>query len=219
MPRGFQIRATSVTIFVHLLFIAITTLVLVWLFHFREGVAFKSSNKLKIFNLHPLLMVIGFILVGGEAIITYKSIPGKRSSGKVVHLLLHLIALTSGVIGIIAVFKSKKEAGLPDMYSLHSWLGISAISAFGLQYILGFFSYFFPGADASTRATLLPWHKFLGIVIFLLAVGTAETGLVEYFRLLQLFKSQEALIVNFTGLLLFLFAVFVSLSVILPRQY
>ncbi|KEH40688.1 putative ascorbate ferrireductase (transmembrane) [Medicago truncatula] len=219
MPRSFQIRATSVTIFAHLLFIAITTLMLVWLLHFRGGVAFNSSNKIKIFNLHPLLMVIGFILVGGEAIITYKSIPGKRSSAKVVHLLLHVIALASGILGIIAVFKSKKEADLPNMFTLHSWLGIAAISAYGLQYIVAFFAYFFPGAESSAKATFLPWHKFIGMVIFFLAVGTAETGLVEYSRFLDLFRNQESLIVNFTGLLLFLFAVFVSLSVILPRNY
>jgi len=52
---------------------------------------------------------------------------------KVVHLLLHLVALVAGVLGIIAVFKSKKDAGLPDMYTLHSWLGMSAICLFGLQ--------------------------------------------------------------------------------------
>ncbi|XP_061366856.1 probable ascorbate-specific transmembrane electron transporter 1 [Gastrolobium bilobum] len=218
MSRGFQVKVTPIIVLAHLSFIAITTLVLVWLLHFREGVALISSNKTKIFNLHPLLMVIGFILVGGEAIMAYKSIPGKRSSAKVVHLLLHLIAMAAGISGIVAVFKFKKEAGLPNMYTLHSWLGISAICLFGLQYILAFFAYFFPGAEMSARAMILPWHRFIGMVIFLLAVGTAESGLVEYFNSIGLFRNQEALIVNFTGLLLFLFAVFVSLSVILPRN-
>ncbi|CAJ1932741.1 unnamed protein product [Sphenostylis stenocarpa] len=217
---GFQVEAVSVTIFGHLLFIAITSLVLVWLLHFRDGVAFfNSSNSIKIFNLHPLLMVIGFILVGGEAIMIYKSVPVKRRSVKVVHLLLHLVALVAGILGITAVFKSKKEAGLPHMYTLHSWLGMSAICLFALQYIMGFFSYFFPGAEMGTRASLLPWHRFLGMAIFLLAVGTAETGLVQYFQFLHLFRSQEALIVNSTALLLFLYALFVTLSVILPRNY
>ncbi|KAG5038159.1 hypothetical protein JHK86_018999 [Glycine max] len=58
----------------------------------------------------------------------------------------------------------------------------------------------------SSRASLLPWHRFMGMAIFLLAVGTAETSLVEYFQFLQLFRSQEGLIVNSNGLLLFLFA-------------
>ncbi|KAK7310142.1 hypothetical protein RJT34_07444 [Clitoria ternatea] len=218
MPRGLQVQATSITLFAHLLFIAIITLVLIWLLHFREGVAFNSSNPIKIFNLHPLLM-LGFILVGGEAIMAYKSFPGKRRSVKVVHLLLHLIALLAGILGIIAVFKSKKNAHLANMYTFHSWLGMSAISLFGLQYILGFFSFMFPGAEMSTGATLLPWHRFMGMVIFLLVVATAGMGLVEYFMFLGLFRSPEALVVNFIGLLLFLYAVFVTLSLILPTNY
>ncbi|MED6120047.1 hypothetical protein PIB30_017295 [Stylosanthes scabra] len=212
-----MVGSFHVSILVHLLFIAITTLVLVWLLHFREGVAFNSSNKAKIFNLHPLLMTIGFVLVSGEAIMIYKSVPGKQQrSLKVVHLLLHLIALATGILGIVTIFKFKKELSLPNMYTLHSWLGISAICSFGFQYILGFFTFLFPGAEMYTRASVLPWHRFIGMVIFLLAVGTAQLGLVEYFGFLGLFRSQEALIVNFTGLLLFLFAVFVALSRVLP---
>jgi len=70
------------------------------------------------------------------AMMIYKSVPKKRRSVKVVHLLLHLVALVAGVLGITAVFKSKKEAHLPDMYTLHSWLGISTICLFGLQVYL-----------------------------------------------------------------------------------
>ncbi|KAF7808511.1 putative ascorbate-specific transmembrane electron transporter 1 [Senna tora] len=224
MSGGYQLRATPITIFSHLLFIAITTLLLIWLLKFREGVAFNSSNNFKILNLHPLLMVIGFVLVGGEAIITYKAIPAKRRSVRVIHLVLHLIALASAILGIITIFKFKNEMSSPNLFSihmftLHSWLGIIAISSFGLQYILAFFAYFFPGAEMSTRASLMPWHRFIGIVIFLLGVCTAETGLVEYFQYLQLIHQQEALFINFTALLLFLYAVFVTLSVILPGYY
>jgi len=64
MARGFQVRATSVTIFAHLLFIAIATLVLVWLLHFREGVAFfSSSNPVKIFNVSCSNCVIDHVVV------------------------------------------------------------------------------------------------------------------------------------------------------------
>jgi len=48
MPRGFQVQAASIAI-VDLL--TITTVVLRWLLHFREGVAsFRSSNPIKIFS-------------------------------------------------------------------------------------------------------------------------------------------------------------------------
>ncbi|KAK3200373.1 hypothetical protein Dsin_023788 [Dipteronia sinensis] len=220
-PRGrsYQLSASPVTVLAHLLFIAVTTLVLVWLLDKREGLAFKSDNKFKIFNLHPLFMIIGFILIGGEAIMAYNTVGGTRTTQRTVHWVLHLIALISGGLGIFAVFKFQNELGIPDMYTLHSWLGIITISLYALQWILGFFSYVFPGAEMGTRASYLPWHTFLGIVILFLAICTAEMGLVQKFLQLVLFQNQEALIVNFTGLLILLFGISVGLTVVLPRSY
>ncbi|KAK3001879.1 hypothetical protein RJ639_022308 [Escallonia herrerae] len=219
MAKGrssFGFSTLPVTIFAHLLVIAIATLLLVWLLHFQDGFAFKSKiNKGIIFNLHPLFMVIGFVLVAGEAIMAYKTVPATRKVQKVVHLILHLSALLAGIVGIYAVFKFHHELGIANMYTLHSWFGMSTICLFGLQWLLAFFSFWFPGAESSTRAKLAPWHIFLGIVIFLMAILSAETGLVERFIFLQLGRTQEALIVNFTGLLLFLFAVSVGFTVIL----
>ncbi|XP_052204625.1 probable ascorbate-specific transmembrane electron transporter 1 [Diospyros lotus] len=219
MAKGsYQVSAVPVTIFAHLLVIAVSTLVLVWLLYFRGGLAFKSQNKQKIFNVHPLLMVVGFLLPAGEAIMAYKSIPAKKEVQKLVHLVLHFIALACGIVGIYAVFKFHNEARVINMYTLHSWIGMSTICLFGIQWLLGFFSFWWPRAEQGTRAKYMPWHVFLGAVIFFMATVTAETGLVEKFLFLGLGKSQEALIVNFTGLLILLFAVSVGLTVVLPRS-
>ncbi|XP_054808491.1 probable ascorbate-specific transmembrane electron transporter 1 [Prosopis cineraria] len=217
MPHSYQLYAFPVTIFAHLLFIAVATLVLIWLLKFREGVAVNFSNKSEILNLHTLMMMIGFVLVGGEAVIVHKAFEVKSRSVKVVHLLLHLIALASGIFGVILVFKA--EVHPHHMVTLHSWLGMIAICSFGLQYMLAFCTYFFPRAEMSTRASLKPWHRLIGMVIFLLAACTAETGIVQRFQFLELGRNREALILNFSGLLLFLFAVSVGLSVILPRYH
>ncbi|KAL1806917.1 hypothetical protein ACET3Z_029985 [Daucus carota] len=215
---SFRLSATPVTIFAHLLVIAVTTLVLVWLLHFREGLAFESRNKDKIFNLHPLFMAIGFVLVVGEAIMSYKTVTAARETQKIVHLILHTIALVSGIIGIYAVFKYHNELSIPNMYSLHSWIGMSTFCLFGLQFLFAFFSFVFPGADSGTRSRMAPYHVFFGIVIFLMAIISAETGLTERFIFLGLRRSQEALIMNFTGLLILLFGIAVGFSVILPRR-
>ncbi|XVF85555.1 hypothetical protein PTKIN_Ptkin17bG0126600 [Pterospermum kingtungense] len=220
--RSYQLSATPVIVLGHLLFIAIATLVLVWLLKFREGLDFDSAKKSKLFNLHPLLMVIGFILIAGEAIMAYKTIPAGRRNIEVqrtVHLILQTIALGCGIFGIVVIFKFQNDTNSPDMVNLHSWLGMITICLFGLQYLLGFFSFVFPGAESFSRAAYRPWHIFGGLVIFFLAICTAEMGLLQKFISLGLFRSQEALIVNFTGLLLFLFAVAVGLTVVLPRNY
>lgn len=85
--------------------------------------------------------------------------------------------------------------------------------------MLAFFSFVFPGSNTWSRTPYLPWHVFLGTVVFLVAVCTAETGIVEKFLILGLRRNREALIVNFTGLLLFLFAVSVGLTVLLPPSF
>lgn len=50
--RSYQLSATPVTIFAHLLVMAVTILVLVWLLHLRQGLAFKSFKKQKIVNVN-----------------------------------------------------------------------------------------------------------------------------------------------------------------------
>ncbi|XP_021722631.1 probable ascorbate-specific transmembrane electron transporter 1 [Chenopodium quinoa] len=212
-------RASSrlATMFAHLLAVAMTTLVLVWLLHFREGLAFRSHIKPQIFNIHPLLMIIGVIEIGGEAIMAYKTIPGAKRTQKKVHLMLHLVALITGIVGIYAVFKFHKELSIPHLYTFHSWLGISTICLYGLQWILSFITFAFPHSKSTARAAVAPWHVFGGIVIFLLAICTAVMGLVEKFTFLKLQRTQEALVVNFTGLMIILFSIMVGLVVTFPR--
>ncbi|RWR75101.1 putative ascorbate-specific transmembrane electron transporter 1 [Cinnamomum micranthum f. kanehirae] len=213
----FLITATPVTIIAHLMGIVATTLVLVWTLHFRDGLSLKSENKQKIFNVHPVLMVIGFIFVAGEAIMAYKTIPGSRKARRAVHMALHLVALLVGILGVYTIFKFHREVGIPDMYSLHSWLGMGTICLFGLQWLLGFFSFWFPGAETSARVKYMPWHIFFGMAIFLMAICTAETGLVQEFIFLRLVHGREALVVNFIGVAILLFGLAVVFSALLPR--
>nr|XP_043625854.1 probable ascorbate-specific transmembrane electron transporter 1 [Erigeron canadensis] len=211
----YQMSALPVTIFAHLLVVSIATLVLYWLVKLREGFAFKSTLAIKIFNLHPLLTILGFIIFAGEAIITYKAIPVKRKALKLIHLILHSIALATGILGVYAVFKFHNELSYPHMCTLHSWIGLSTICLFGLQFLLGFVTFLFPGAQPAARAKFAPWHVFFGVVIFFMAIVTAETGLSEKFIFQNLQHGQEALMVNFIGILILLFGIFVGLTSVL----
>ncbi|XP_050275627.1 probable ascorbate-specific transmembrane electron transporter 1 [Quercus robur] len=216
-PRSYRVSATPFVIFAQLITIAVITLVLVWLLHFQKGFSFKSDERSKLFNLHPFLMVIGLIVIGGQAIMAYKSIPAKRKTRKGVHLVLHLTAFLSGILGIYVIFKYKKEEGAQNFLTLHSWLGITTVSLYGLQFVLGFLAYFFPGAEWTARATLLPWHIFVGMVIFFFAMVNAEIGLSGFSQTVSSFS--ERYIVNFTGLLILLYAISVTFVVILPGRY
>ncbi|XP_021765132.1 transmembrane ascorbate ferrireductase 1-like [Chenopodium quinoa] len=211
------VKATPLTFVVHALAVACAVMVLVWCIHFRGGLAWETTNKSLIFNIHPVLMLIGFIILGGEAIVSYKSLPFKKEVKKVIHLVLHAVALILGIVGIWAAFKFHNESSILNLYSLHSWLGIGIIVLYGLQWVYGFVTFFYPGGSSSLRADSLPWHVLFGIFVYSLAIANAAIGFLEKLTFLEsagLDKvGAEAYLVNFTAIATVLFGAFVLFTV------
>ncbi|KAK2399678.1 putative transmembrane ascorbate ferrireductase [Trifolium repens] len=144
----------------------------------------------------------------------FQTVPGERNKGKFVHMTLHLIAIVLGIVGLCAVFKFHNMKNIADVYSLHSWIGISTFCLFGLQWLFGLITFMFPGAQPPTRARMLPWHRASGRVLLFMAICAAETGLMEKAGFLDLKPyHRETNLVNFTGLSILLFGVFVNMSV------
>ncbi|KAJ0909159.1 putative ascorbate ferrireductase (transmembrane) [Helianthus annuus] len=127
-------------------------LVLIWNTRYRGGLAIISDDKTLIFNVHPVLMVIGLVLLNGEA---------------------------------------------------------------------GFATFWHPGGSRNSRASLLPWHVFFGVYIYVLAVAACVTGLLEKATFLQTNNvisrySAEAMLVNILGVSIVFLCGFVILGIILP---
>ncbi|XP_066352570.1 probable ascorbate-specific transmembrane electron transporter 1 [Miscanthus floridulus] len=219
-PASNKAAVDARTLVAHVLAVAAIVLVLLWCIHFRGGLALRSQDKPLIFNVHPVLMVLGPIVLAGEAILSYRSLPLARDARKKVHLALHAAGLAAGVLGVYAVFKFHVESGIPNLYSLHSWVGIAAITLYGVQWTAGFLTYFFPGASPATRRRTLPWHAVFGLLIFVLAIGTAQLGFLEKLTFMQgppllLPKyGAEALLVNFTAVIVLLLGVAVVFATV-----
>lgn len=64
---------------------------------------------------------------------SYKSLPLNKPEKKLIHLILHAIALILGIIGIYTAFKYHNESNIANLYSLHSWLGLGVIILYGIQ--------------------------------------------------------------------------------------
>ncbi|KAK4393403.1 putative transmembrane ascorbate ferrireductase 2 [Sesamum angolense] len=201
--------------------IVVAVLVLVWTVHYRGGLALISENKDLIFNVHPVLMVVGLVILNGEAMLAYKSVSGTKSFKKLVHLSLQCLAFCLSIIGLWAAWKFHIDKGIDNFYSLHSWLGLACLFLFGVQWAAGFVTFWYPGGSRNSRASLLPWHVFVGIYIYALAIATCTTGFLEKATFLQTNKvisrySMEALLVNSLGILIVVLAGFVVLGVVSP---
>ncbi|KAF3432062.1 hypothetical protein FNV43_RR26801 [Rhamnella rubrinervis] len=213
----YRSSASRLTIAAHLFGILSIILLLVWLLHYRGGIEYDSDNPDRVFNVHPFLMVFGFIFFAGEAIMAYKTVSGQRIVQKYIHMLFHLTALVLGVIGICAVFKFHDMRNLADMYSLHSWIGIGTFCLYCLQWLFGFVLFLVPGASERTKRRMLPWHMFWGRLLLFMAICAALTGLMEKSSFLQLQYHRENRLMNFLGLSILLFGIFVDLSAVLAH--
>ncbi|KAF5443005.1 hypothetical protein F2P56_035602 [Juglans regia] len=214
----YQGSASRVTIVAHLFGLLSLVLILVWLLHYQGGLEYDSNEAYRVFNVHPFLMFFGFIFMAGEAMMAFRTVAAEREVRKFIHMIFHLIALCLGIVGIKAVFKFHEMINnSPDVYSLHSWIGIGTFSLFCLQWLIGFVTFMFPRASHPTRARFLPWHMSGGRALLYMAICAALTGLMEKATFLKLQHSYEARVINFTGLFILLFGIFVDLSIALGR--
>ncbi|KAF7215856.1 plasma membrane ascorbate-dependent reductase CYBRD1 [Nothobranchius furzeri] len=189
--------------------------VLRWVLHFKEGLAWDGGAAE--FNWHPVLVVTGFVFLQGIAITVYR-LPWTWQCSKLmmkfIHASLHLIAFTFAVISLMAVFDFHYYSSIPDMYSLHSWLGLTVVIMYALQIVLGVGLYLIPVTPLSWRAACMPIHVYSGLFLFTSVIAVALMGITEklIFGLSNpKYKDSppEAIFVNVLGLLLVVFGALV----------
>ncbi|KAJ8416853.1 hypothetical protein AAFF_G00327310 [Aldrovandia affinis] len=196
--------------------------VLRWVLYFKEGLAWDGG--LAEFNWHPVLIVTGFIFIQGIAIVVYR-LPWtwkcSKLMMKLIHAGLNILAFIFAVISLIAVFDFHNAADIPNMYSLHSWVGLAAVILYGLQIALGLCVYLVPIIPGSLRQTFMPLHVYSGLFIFGSVITTALMGITE--KLIFGLKNPkykdsppEATFVNVLGVLIVLFGALILWIVTRP---
>lgn len=144
----------------------------------------------QLFNLHPVFMYGGMVFAFTAAIASFRLIPLPKPWVKSIHVLCHTLAIICIICGLICVFvsnnyESKNDEGIyySNLYSLHSFIGLATIILYFQNYILGIFHFLssITLVPAEKRKFYLPIHVCLGVVSFILAIVTVETGIMELF--------------------------------------
>merc|ERR1711874_858203 len=176
-------QTAALTVSVIGLTLVITTIA--WVGHFKGGVSFSQTEKGIDFNWHPILMTISLIFLYGNGALIYRVIPPRNESHKLKLKLGHagtmLLAFILMVIGLQAAFDSHNLAKppKPNMYTLHSWVGLFAAVLFGCQWTLGFLAFLFPKFFFFFFFFLFSLHQYFGSSILVLAATAALMGHLE----------------------------------------
>lgn len=191
------------------------------------------GDKNLVFNYHPVLMVTAFVFSFTEALLVYRTFPFSKRVNKSIHLGLQTLAVILASVGLRAVFKNHQETNKADLWSLHSWLGLAVFILFLINYTVGVGAFFFQLAPLPLRASILPYHVLVGITLYLAAIFTAQTGIVEKLALSgkctahyppteggvhYSLLNDGCRLANWMGLVLFLTALAGALAV-LPAQH
>ena len=196
-----------------------------WTGVMRGGFAWQEDPK-KEFNLHPLFMTIGLIYLYGNGMILYRVFRDqKKKTLKLLHASIMMGSFIFMVIALKAAFDShdlNKPNPIPNMYSLHSWMGIIAATLFTIQWVGGFMIFLVPGMPIIAKELYLDIHTWLGAFIFVLSCATALIGVTEKMIFMTAYapktsplngfyqrKEPEGLLMNTTSLVIILFGALV----------
>ncbi|KAM9779677.1 transmembrane ascorbate-dependent reductase CYB561 [Neosynchiropus ocellatus] len=188
----------------------------VWMGHYHGGFAWDGSARE--FNLHPLCMVLGLVFLQGDAILVYRVFRNEaKRNVKVLHGVIHLLALVVSIAGFVAVFDFHRSAKIQDMYSLHGWCGMLTLLLYCGQWVLGLLLFLAPGSTTWLRSSYVPLHVFSGLVLLALSIGTSLMGITEklLFNIMESYSlfPPEGILANILGLLLVAFGILLGFLV------
>ncbi|XP_078260039.1 plasma membrane ascorbate-dependent reductase CYBRD1 [Rhinoraja longicauda] len=190
--------------------------VVIWVLLWRGGLAWDAG--LLEFNWHPVLSTTGFVVLNGFALIIYR-LPWTWNLSKPlmknIHAGLNITTFILMVISLMAVFDFHNSKKIPNMYSLHSWIGLAAIIMYTLQVVLGLCIFLLPFTPMYIKTFYMSIHVFAGLFIFGMGIIAAEMGITE--KLIFTLRSgsnvtlpysqspPEAILVNVLGIFILVF--------------
>lgn len=151
-----------------------------WSSRWRGGFAWDGSALQ--FNWHPVLMVAGLVVVYGLGSVLYR-VPltwgQDKRPWKLLHGALMLLALVLAILGLCAVFDFHNANTIPNLYSLHSWVGVATAALFAAQWVVGGATFLLPCSPDSLRKIVKPVHVWLGATMLSLSAVACISGINE----------------------------------------
>lgn len=169
-------------------FLALTcVLVVIWWIHELGGLSWTPGDSPHVFNWHPMLMVTAyaFMTVASLSFRSKGRILVRPNLSKTIHAVAWAVAFLCMTVGLVAVLRSHNDGisgYIANLYSLHSWIGVSVVCMYSLQFLSGVTTFGFPsvfGLTESFKGKVLLVHYYVGPMIYLGVMATILLGLQE----------------------------------------
>ena len=146
-----------------------------------QGFSFDATSP-KFFNFHKLFMVMGLCILPPNAMLIYRykifKIP--RIFLKLGHAVILLTSLLFAITGLGIVVKIGIDGNIDHFTSIHSWLGLSTMTVFLVQWIVGILVFLVPtGMALRYKEAIMLFHRFIGLMLVVLPTLTVCMGLSE----------------------------------------
>lgn len=139
-----------------------------------------------IFNWHPILMTSGFIMAFIWAALSFRIFKFGKPTNKLLHIFFHSGAVICFSVGLYAVFtgnnnidKNSSHTFYPNLYSIHSWIGIGLISLYCLNFILSILIFVWNIFGDRGKSLFFEYHISMGIILIVISGIVSLSGLAD----------------------------------------
>jgi len=151
------------------------------------GLSWEKGQAKLVFNWHPLLMILAFCFMTVASLsFRYRHFRLSRGTSKLLHGVGWAIGVGCMAVGLVAVFFSHNDRAsgfIANMYSLHSWVGMTVLVMYSVQFLVGVGAFALPhrvlGISGASKAKILQVHKFFGPILYLSMMLTILLGIQE----------------------------------------
>ncbi|CAL1295738.1 unnamed protein product [Larinioides sclopetarius] len=113
-------------------------LVLIWTKNYLGGFAWQE-DPLHQFNYHPVCAIVGLVVLYGKGLLLYRTLYYRgKATLKLLHTATMIVTFILAVISLKCVFDSHdyRLVPIPNLYSLHSWIGLGTVILFAFQFLV-----------------------------------------------------------------------------------
>jgi hypothetical protein len=146
------------------------------------GVPSWTNN---LFAWHPVLMTAGFFVAQLFALAAWSffSVAFTHYNAKLMHVFWQVVALSTMIAGLWAVWRYKMDNQLQSFTTTHSWIGIATVALYGYTFAWGSFmailTRFYPDSILRKAFDLKGAHKNLGLACLFLTAMCVLTGVMD----------------------------------------